>query len=222
MLQPKLSRPELNHNGNNVPPQAHPIEQGSVDILQELNRLEDMILAGFQIPLTGRTLIDEDKILEHLDFVRVSLPPVFQEAAELLQNKEEIMLEAEEYGQQVVEAAQAKRAQILADSDIIRHAEREAEQLRRKVQQECDTMMQDTLAEIDRKKRACIQELEEIRQNAIAQAQQIEDGADEYADNVLGNIEQDLQEILRIITNGRLQLRGEIPKQRNSPHPQKK
>ncbi|BAZ79021.1 DivIVA domain-containing protein [Sphaerospermopsis kisseleviana CS-549] len=222
MLQPKLSKPEPNHNGKNVPPQENPNGQGGVDILQELNRLEDMILAGLQIPLTGRTLIDEDKVLEQLDFVRVSLPSVFQAAAELLQNKEEIMLEAEEYGQQVVEAAQAKRAQILADSDIIRQAERETEQLRRKVQQECDAMMQDTLAEIERKKRACMQELEEMRQNAIAQAQEIEDGADQYADHVLENIEQDLQEMLRIITNGRLQLRGEIPKQRNSTYPKKK
>lgn len=132
------------------------------------------------------------------------------------------MLEAEEYGQQVVESAQAKRAQILAESDIVRQAEREAEQLRRKVQQECDAMMQDTLAEIEQKRRACMQELEEMRQSAIAQAQEIEDGADQYADNVLENIEMDLQEMLRIITNGRLQLRGDIPKQRNSSHPKKR
>ncbi|MBD2296227.1 DivIVA domain-containing protein [Anabaena sphaerica FACHB-251] len=222
MLQPKLSSPESNHNGNHVPPQENPNGQGGVDILQELNRIEDIVLAGLEIPLVGRTLINENKLLEQLDFVRVSLPSVFQEAAELLQHKEEIMLEAEEYGQQVVEAAQAKRAQILADSDIIRQAEREAEQLRRKVQQECDTMMQETLAEIERKRRACMQELEEMRQTAIAQAQEIEDGADQYADNVLENIEQDLQEMLRIITNGRLQLRGDIPKQRNSSHPKKR
>jgi cell division septum initiation protein DivIVA len=179
-------------------------------------------MAGLQIPLTGRTLVDEDKLLEQLDFVRVSLPSVFQAAAELLQNKEEIMLEAEEYGQQVVEAAQAKRAQILADNDIIKHAEREAEQLRRKVQLECDAMMQDTLAEIERKKQTCLQELEEMRQTAITQAQEIEDGADQYADNVLENIEQDLQDMLRIITNGRLQLRGDIPKQRNSSNLKKR
>ncbi|NET00764.1 MAG: DivIVA domain-containing protein [Sphaerospermopsis sp. SIO1G2] len=181
-----------------------------------------MVLAGLQVPLIGRTLVDEDKLLEQLDFVRVSLPSVFQAAAELLQQKEEIMLEAEEYGQQVVDAAQAKRAQILADNDIIRQAEREAEQLRRKVQLECDAMMQDTLAEIERKKQACLQELEEMRQTATAQAQEIEDGADKYADNVLGNIEQDLQTMLRIVSNGRLQLRGEIPKQRNSSNPKKK
>lgn len=184
--------------------------------------MEDIVLAGLQIPLVGRTLVDEDKLLEQLDFIRVSLPSVFQAAAELLQQKEEIMLEAEEYGQQVVEAAQAKRAQILGDNDIMRQAEREAEQLRRKVQLECDAMMQDTLAEIDRKRKTCMQELEEMRQTANAQAQEIEDGADQYADNVLENIEQDLQDMLRIITNGRLQLRAEIPKQRNLSNSKKR
>ena len=117
-----------------------------------------------------------------------------------------LLPEAEEYGQQVVDVAQAKRAQILAESDIVRQAQREADQLRRQVQDDCETMMQDTLAEIDRKRRACQQELEEMRQTAISQAEEIEDGADKYADNVLANIEQDIQEMLKIITNGRKQL----------------
>jgi hypothetical protein len=182
-----------------------------------------MILYGLRIPLTGRTLVDEEKLLEQLDFIRLSLPSVFQEAVAILEQKEEILLEAEDYGQQVVEVAQAKRAQILAESDIIRQAERDAEQLRRKVQQECDAMMQDTLAEIERKRRACQQELEEMRQTAISQAQEIEDGADEYADGVLGNIEEDLQEMLRIITNGRQQLRGNNPpQQRNGSNSKKR
>ncbi|AFZ26979.1 hypothetical protein Cylst_4927 [Cylindrospermum stagnale PCC 7417] len=196
---------------------------GGVDIQQELNRLEEIVLSSLRIPLTGRTLVDEEKLLEQLDFIRLSLPSVFQEAAVIVEQKEEILLEAEEYGQQVVDAAQAKRAQILAESDIIRQAEREAEQLRRQVKQECDAMMQDTLAEIERKQRACQQELEEMRQTAIAQAEQIEDGADEYADGVLENIEQDLQEMLRIITNGRQQLRQvDTPPPKNSTNYKKR
>ncbi|MEA5617761.1 DivIVA domain-containing protein [Cronbergia sp. UHCC 0137] len=216
MLQPKFSNPESYQNGNNPPSQELPNRTVGVDIQQELNRLEDIIIAGLQIPLIGRTLIDEDKLIEQLDLVRVSLPSVFQEALEVLEQKQEILLEAEEYGQQLVEAAQAKRAQILAESDIIRHSEREAEQIRRQVQQECEAMMQETEAEIERKRRAYLQELEEMRQSAIAQAQEIEDGADRYADSVLENIEQDLKEMLRVITNGRQQLRGDAPPQRNS------
>ncbi|MBD2446062.1 DivIVA domain-containing protein [Nostoc sp. FACHB-152] len=216
MLQPHLSNSEPNHNGNYPPPEypngavnGDNAKPGNVDIQQELNRLEDLILSGWRVPLTGRTFIDEEKLFEQLDFIRVSLPSVFQEAAAILQHKQEVMLEAEEYGQQIVEAAQAKRAQILAESDILRQAEREAEQLRRKTQQECEKMMQETLDEIDRRRQACMEELEQMRQNAIAQAQEIEDGADQYADTVLENIEQDLKDMLRIITNGRQQLRQE-------------
>jgi cell division septum initiation protein DivIVA len=220
MLQPQLSNSEPNHNGNYPPPEysngainGENPRTGNVDIQEELNRLEDLILSGWRVPLAGRTLIDEEKLFEQLDFIRVSLPSLFQEAAAILQQKQEVMLEAEEYGQQIVEAAQAKRAQILAESDILRHAEREAEQLRRKTQQECEKMMQETLAEIDRRRQACMEELEQMRQSAIAQAQEIENGADQYADSVLENIEQDLKDMLRIITNGRQQLRQDNPSQ---------
>ncbi|HLP87270.1 MAG TPA: DivIVA domain-containing protein [Nostocaceae cyanobacterium] len=231
MLQPKIPSYEPNHNGNTpTPPNYDPgipynedvARVGGVDIQQELNRLEELILYGLRIPLTGRTIVDEEKLLEQLDFIRLSLPSVFQEAMEILAHKEEILLEAEEYGQQVVEAAQSKRAQILAESDIIRQAEREADQMRRQVQQECEAMMQETMAEIEHQRRACQQELEEVRKEAIAQAQEIEDGADQYADNVLENIEQDLKEMLRIITNGRQQLRGDNPPQRNTSNSKKR
>ncbi|MDB9309117.1 DivIVA domain-containing protein [Aphanizomenon sp. CS-733/32] len=230
MLQPKIPSLESNHNGNNPPPREYvngipaignPAPTSGVDIQHELNQLEEIVLSSLRIPLTGRTLIDEDKLLEQLDFVRLSLPTVFQEALNILAQKNEILLEAEEYGQQVVDVAQAKRAQILAESDIVRQAQREADQLRRQVQQDCEAMMQDTLAEIDRKRRACQQELEEMRQVAISQAEEIEDGADKYADNVLANIEQDIQEMLKIITNGRKQLNSpSVPK--NGDHPQQR
>ena len=206
MLHPQPNGIEPNQNGSSPPSQQFPQESGSVDIQQELNRLEEIILSSFRIPLTGRTLVDEEKLLEQLDFIRLSLPEAFQEAISIIQQKEEILLEAEAYGQQMVEAAQAKRAQVLNESDIIRQAEQQTEQLRRQVQQECEQMMQDTLDEIERKRRTCQQEIEEMRRQALDEAEQIARGADEYADNVLENIEQELSESLRIIRNGRQQL----------------
>ena len=222
MLQSHISNGQPNNNGSYPPSEEYSNGTGSVNILQELNVLEDLILYGFRVPLIGRTLVDEDKLIEQIDFIRVSLPAIFQEAALVLQQKNDVLLEAEEYGQQVISAAQAKRAQILAQSDIIRQVEQEAEQLRRQVQEECEAMMQATLTEIDQKRRSCQEELEEMRQTAIAQAQTIENGADEYADSVLDGIEQDLNDMLRIITNGRQQLRPDVTSQRNSPPPKKK
>jgi gas vesicle protein len=231
MLRPKPSGIELNQNGSNPPLQEFPEEISyngdttratSVDIQQELNRLEEMIVAGFNIPLTRRTIVDEDKLLDQLDEIRLSLPEAFEEATAIMQQKEEILLQAEEYGQQIVDAAQTKRSQILDESDIIRQAEREAGELRRQVQQECEKMLQETLEEIDRKRRACQQEIEEMRRQAVAEAEAVEQGADEYADGVLENIEQNLLDMLRIIRNGRQQLLPDSSNEDYSQFPKKK
>lgn len=211
MLQPHFSDDELNDNDTYPPSEEYINGTEGVNIIEELNRLEDLILYGFCIPFTGRTIVDEDKLIEQIDFIRLSLPAVFQEAAFVLQQKQEVLQEAQEYGRQIIEAAQAKRAQILAESDILREAEQKAQELRRQVQQECEAMMQATLAEIDQKRRSCEEELDQLRRTAVAQAQEIENGADEYADTVLENMEKDLQEMLRIIVNGRHQLRRNTP-----------
>ncbi len=229
MLRPKPSRIELNQNGSSLTPpelndgisHENSTAMRSVDIQLELNRLEEMILSSFRVPLTRHTLVDEERLLDQLDFIRLSLPPAFAEATEILQQKQEIILQAEEYGQQIVEAAQAKRAQILDDSDILKQAERQALEIRRQVQQECEAMMQDTLEEIDRRRRQCQQEIEEMRQTALAEAEEIQQGADDYADSVLESIEERLHEMMRIVRNGRQELQPELPPQRNPPFPKK-
>lgn len=55
-----------------------------------------------------------------------------------------------------------------------------------------------------------------MRQKAIAEFEEIQQGADEYADAVLNNLEQQLKEILRIIYNGRQKLKPDGSPNSNS------
>ncbi|BDA72307.1 hypothetical protein CAL7716_064730 [Calothrix sp. PCC 7716] len=215
MLRPQIPI-EPEHNGKHPIPHessnghtvgnSQPDGDGCLNIQQSLDHFEEMIIAGFRIPFTKRTVVDEEKLFDLLDYIRSTLPAAFNEATVITQQRDEILLEAEEYGQRIVDAAQTKRAQILEESDIIRSAEHEALELKRKVQQECELLMQQTLEEIDLKRRQCQQEIEQMRAEAMAEAQQIEQGADDYADSVLEHIEQDLNEMTRIIRNGRSSL----------------
>jgi len=181
----------------------------NVDIQQELNRLEEMILASPRVPLSRRTLVDEERLLDQLDLVRLHLPTVFQEAQAIVQQKQEILLQAEQYAQEVVEAAEARAAQILSEMDIVRQAELQARQIQQQVLQECEAAQEQNITEINQMHQQAQQELAEIRQRALAEAEEIQRGADQYADHVLQNIEQQLQDILRIIHNGRQQLHPE-------------
>ncbi len=195
---------------------------GNVDIQRELNRLEELILDSPRIPLSRRTLIDEEQLLDQLDLVRLSLPEAFQEAEEIVRQKEEIFHQAEQYAQEIIEAAERRAAQILNEMGLIRQAEMEAQQIRQRVQQECDSAREQTIADIERLRRQSQQELEELRRMALDECEEIQAGADEYADRVLKEMESQLTEMMRVIRNGRQQLQinqPETPSTRGRENP---
>ena len=215
MLRSESSNIDPNQNKPSTPVEPVPTGSRGIDIQQELNRLEEMVLASPHIPLTRRTLVDEEQLLDQLDLVRVHLPSVFQEAQAIVQQKKEIILQAEQHAERIVQAAQVRAAQILNEMDIIQLAELEAKQIRQQVQHEFEVQKEQNSAEIDQIRFQAQQELEQMRLAALAEAEGIQKGADEYADHVLQNIEQQLNDMLRIISNGRQQLQQEPPPNHN-------
>lgn len=222
MLRPDSSNIDPEQNKHSPPLEASPNGSRGVDFQRELNRLEEIVLASPHIPLTRRTLVDEEQLLDQLDLVRLNLPKVFEEAQAILHQKKEILLQAEQYAQQIIEAAEARAAQILNEMDIVRQAELQANQIRQQVQQEAEAAHEQTMTEIDRMRLQAQQELEEMRQRATLEYEQMQNEADEYADSVLKNIEQQLNDMLRIIRNGRQQLQPGNPPNGNLPPSSKK
>ncbi|WAL60957.1 hypothetical protein [Thermocoleostomius sinensis] len=184
---------------------------GGIDIQQELNKLEELILDSPRIPLSRRTLVDEEQLLDQLDLVRLNLPSAFQEATEILLHKEEVLLEAEQYAQEIIADAERRAAQILDEMGLVRQAELEAQHIRQQVQQDCEQMQQQTLIEIEQIRRQAQQDLEEMHRMAIAECEEIQRGADEYADSVLQDMEQQLAEMMRVVRNGRQQIQMNQP-----------
>ncbi|MBD1910418.1 MULTISPECIES: ATP synthase F0 subunit B [unclassified Leptolyngbya] len=182
---------------------------GRVDIQRELEKLEEMLLDSPR--LFNRTLVNEDQLLEQLEVVQVNLPTAFEEARKILQEKEEILLEAEQYAQEIIEMAERRAAQIIDEMGLIRQAEMEIKQVRQRVQQECEEAQEQTLMEIERMRRQAQQELEEMRQRAMAECAEIQSGADLYADRVLGDLEMQFTDMLRVVRNGRHRLQPDTP-----------
>ena len=210
MLHQDSSRiePELNQLNQSEP---IPVTALSVDIQRELNRLEEIILDSPRLFLTKRTLIDEEQLLDQLDLVRINLPDAFEAAKEILRQKEVILLDAEEYAQEILGEAQRRSQEILEETGIIRQAEFEANQIREGVRQECEQMQQQTLSEIEQMRIQAHQEIEQLRQMALDECEDIQNGADEYADAVLSKIEEQLGGMLRVIRNGRSKLGNGSP-----------
>ncbi len=174
----------------------------------ELNRLEELILDRPRIPFTRRTIVDEEQLLDQLDLVRINLPTAFEESLRLLRQRDELILQAEDYAREIVETAQQQAAQLVDEIGLVRQAEAEAAQVRQQVQQDCEELQRRTLHEIEQMRLQAAQEIDQLRQLALGECEDIQAGADEYADAVLSRIEQQLGEMLRVIRNGRSQLRS--------------
>jgi cell division septum initiation protein DivIVA len=180
-------------------------------ILQELERLQEILLDSFHLPLTRWTVVDEGRILDQLEIVHDSVPVAVQNALQILEQKEAILAQAKDYADHVIQKAQQDAVRILDESGIIQQAEQQAYQIRRQVQQECEAMQRQTVAEVNQLQQVTTQEIQQIRQQAAAECQEIQEGADRYADSMLTRLEQQLGELLSVVHNGRQQLYDNSP-----------
>ncbi|MBD0336315.1 MAG: hypothetical protein ICV62_12560 [Cyanobacteria bacterium Co-bin13] len=165
-----------------------------------------MILGSPRVPFSGRTLVDEDQMLDQLDLVRLNLPTAFREASQIAQQRDIILAEAQRYAQELVAAAEQQAAQMLDELGIVRQAEQMAQQIKTQAQQDCDALRSQVVAEIDQMRLQAQRDWESMRQQALSEKVAIQDDADNYAGDVLGQLERQLTDMLRVIQNGRQQL----------------
>jgi cell division septum initiation protein DivIVA len=177
-----------------------------MNLHRELDRLEEMLLeSGPRI--MGRTMIDEEQVCRQIDQVRLAIPESIAKAEEILQLKQEIMDDADAYAEEVMVAAETQARKLVEDSVVLRQAEAEASQLRMLTQQECEEMRVQTMNEINQMRRQAQKEWESLRQRVTEEVDDMQRGADEYSDRILGNLETQLIDMLKIVQNGRKELR---------------
>ncbi|EDX87004.1 hypothetical protein S7335_4711 [Synechococcus sp. PCC 7335] len=196
----------MNTSANGEYSQASTSERFSIQ--QELDRIEEIVLESPRVPLSGKTIVSEDELLDQLDVVRVNLPAAIQESVQIVQQREGILLDADQVAREIITSAEKQAADILNDMAIVRQAELHASQLREQTERECAALKDKTLNEIEQLQTQARKEWEETRARTLSEAKTIQEDADTYADQVLANMERQFMEMLHILRNGRQQIQG--------------
>jgi len=95
----------------------------AVDILYLLDQLEEVLGGGSRLPLTSRTLVDEQEILDILDQIRVSIPDELKAARRLTQERDQVLADANAEADRIVHDAELQAAERVADHHLVRAAE---------------------------------------------------------------------------------------------------
>jgi hypothetical protein len=94
-----------------------------VDILYLLDQLEEVLGAGSRLPLTSRTLVDEQEILDILDQIRVSVPDELKAARRLTQDRDQIIADAHAEADRILRDAETQAVERVSEHSLVRVAE---------------------------------------------------------------------------------------------------
>lgn len=129
-----------------------------MDIQHLVDRLEDLIDEGRHMPFSKYTLIDEERALEIIDQMRISIPEEIEKAARVLAQRDRILAQANEEAARLIQIARERGDQMLdreatvqaaqsRAANIIEGAKIEAEE----VMAGADGYVLDSLTDLDQK-----------------------------------------------------------------------
>ncbi|NLK07634.1 MAG: ATPase [Firmicutes bacterium] len=94
-----------------------------------LDRLQETVESAPKIPLSGRSLVDEDDMLDIIAKIRTSLPEEMRRADALSQERDRILEDAQRRAERMIAQAEEQAARLLRENELTRLAELEAQHI---------------------------------------------------------------------------------------------
>lgn len=114
-----------------------------MDILHLVDRLEELFNQSRPIPLTRSVIVDEDRFLEIIDQMRISIPEEVKKALSLESQKDRIIAQAQEEANRTITLAQQKGDNLLTRDTIVMAGQTRAEQIIEQARNDASTMRGD-------------------------------------------------------------------------------
>jgi cell division septum initiation protein DivIVA len=102
----------------------------AIELDDLIDEIEDALAEGRRVPFSGRLLVDEDRILDIIDRMRVAIPEEQKRARRIVQDQERLIAEAQARVQQVLEERGLLEAIAAERGRLLLQAEQEAAQVR--------------------------------------------------------------------------------------------
>jgi cell division septum initiation protein DivIVA len=100
-----------------------------MDILQLIDRLEELFNAAKAVPFTHNVVVDEDRMLELIDQMRIAIPEEVKKAQQVMAQRDRVMAQAQEEANRTLQLSRDKADQLVQKDMIMQEAQRRADQI---------------------------------------------------------------------------------------------
>lgn len=162
-----------------------------MDLLNLVDKLESMATASGKFPGTRKIMVEQEKLLELVDQMRLGIPRDIVEAEELMARREVIINQSLLDARRIKSSAEEEGRSKVHDSEIMSQAQKKAEQLVVEAQEQADGIVMDAQKKAHR-----------LMQDAQSFADQRFEEANQYAHETLYHLEMHLSTVLNSVRRG--------------------
>ena len=114
-----------------------------MDILHLVDRLEELFNASRSIPFTHSVIVDEDRMLDIIDQMRVTIPDEIKKAQQLLAQRDRMLAQAQEEANRTLALAREKGEQIIEQDVVVKAAKERADQILDQAEKDVESIKRD-------------------------------------------------------------------------------
>ncbi len=127
-----------------------------MDILQMIDRLEELLNESRPLPFTHNVIVDEDRMLDLIDQMRVSIPEEVKKAQQLMAQRDRVIAQAQEEANRTVNLARDRSNELVERDQVVQAAYTQAEQIKAQahadgeaIRREADEYVLETLRSLE-------------------------------------------------------------------------
>lgn len=111
-----------------------------MDILHLVDRLEELFNNSRPIPFTHNVIVDEDRMLDLIDQMRVAIPEEVKKSQQLLAQRDRLLAQAQEEANRTIALAREKSEQLVERDSIVEAARVRAQEIETQAYAEAESI----------------------------------------------------------------------------------
>ncbi len=114
-----------------------------MDILHLVDRLEELVNEGRRLPLSNKVMVDEQKIWDLIDQMRISIPEEVKKAKRTNQERDRIIAQAHEEAARMVDLKREEATALVNEHELTRAAEERAVTIVERAKRDAESLRAD-------------------------------------------------------------------------------
>ena len=162
-----------------------------MEILSLVDKFETYVTASSRFPGTRKLMLDNEKMLELVDQMRLSIPKDIQESRELLAKREAVVNQALLDARRIKASAEEESRSQVDESAIVKDAQSRAEEILADAKRRADALLHDSQ-----------RSAHDMTQEALSFHDSRVTDSNRYARETLSHLEQQLVSVMNSVRMG--------------------